>query len=118
MKSFNGGNCYSTSLPKTIYLIYSTRIAGTGDDAASISAVTTYPNPSSGQFHVSFDCEKDQSCLISVYDLSGRMVMEQNISAVQGNNIVDINATSLISGMYLMRLSGDGFNEQLRLNIQ
>jgi len=117
VRSYNGGSCYSTSLPTTIYLIYSTRLAGTEENAPSDISLSTYPNPSNGQFHVSFNCEKEQSCLISLYDLSGRMVLEKNLIAVEGNNVVDVNASPLTQGTYLMRLSGDGFNEQLRLNI-
>jgi hypothetical protein len=118
VKSFNGGNCYSTSLPTTIYLIYSTRMAGNDGATSSINGVSTFPNPSNGQFHLSFNCEKEQECLINVYDLSGRMVLEKNISAMEGNNLVEVNASSLISGMYLMRLSGTDFNEQLRLQVE
>jgi len=117
VKSYNGGNCFSTSLPVTIYLIYSTRMAGNGETASSINGLFTYPNPSNGQFHLSFNCEKEQECMINVYDLSGRMVLEKNISAIEGNNLVEVNASSLTSGMYLMRLSGDDFNEQLKLQI-
>ena len=118
VKSYNGGNCFSTSLPYTIYLIYSTRFAGNEEAGANNINLVSYPNPSNGQFQVSFNCEKEQSCIINLYDMSGRMVLEKNISAIEGNNLVEVNATPLNSGMYLMRLSGDGFNEQMRLNIQ
>jgi hypothetical protein len=117
VRSYSGGNCYSTSLPITIYLIYSTRMAGTEEAAPGNISLTTFPNPSNGQFHVSFNCEKEQSCMISLYDLSGRMVLEKNLVAAQGNNVVEVNAAPLNQGTYLMRLSSDDFNEQLRLNI-
>ena len=56
-------------------------------------------------------------CLLNIYDLSGKMVLEQNITAVTGSNVVEVNATALHPGMYLMRFSGDEINEQLRLSI-
>jgi len=118
VRSYNGGNCYSTSLNYVVYLIYTTRMAGTEGETQNSISLLTYPNPSNGQFNVSFNCEKEQTCLINIYDISGRMVLEKNISAIEGNNLVEVNATPLNAGMYVMRLSGVDFNEQLRLNIE
>ncbi|MEO8088131.1 MAG: T9SS type A sorting domain-containing protein, partial [Bacteroidota bacterium] len=117
VKAFSSGNCYSISLPVTVLLIYRFREAGVSDVNNNLSDLVAFPNPSNGQFQVSFTCEKEQTCMVNIYDLSGRMVMEKNISAVTGNNLVEMNSTSLTSGMYLMRLSGDGINAQLRLSI-
>jgi hypothetical protein len=117
VKSFNGGNCYSTSLPKTIYLIYSTRLAGNEETDANATDLVSFPNPSNGPFTVSFNCASDQQCMINLYDLSGRMVMEKNISATEGKNVIDMNSSSLTAGMYLLRLEGENLHEQLRLSI-
>jgi hypothetical protein len=118
VRSYNGGNCYTTSLPTVVYLIYTTREAGAEEDITPAVNLVSYPNPSHGQFNVSFTCANEQPCMLNIYDVSGRMVMEQNISAVEGNNIVEMNSPSLTSGMYLMRLSGEDINEQLRLTIE
>ena len=115
VRSYNGGSCYSTSLPVTIYLIYTTRFAGAGDEQQHPAGLVTYPNPSNGQFNVSFNCEKEQDCIINIYDLSGRMVIEKSISATAGNNLIEMNSGSLAPGMYLLRLTGEGINEQERL---
>ncbi len=116
VKNYNAGSCYSSSLPVTVILIYTTRQAGTSDEK-SISSIVTYPNPSNGQFNVSFSCEKEQSCTISIYDLSGRIIKEKNISTVEGNNLIEMNCETLTSGFYLMRMTGKDINEQLRLSI-
>jgi len=118
VRSYNGGSCYSTSLPVTIYLIYNTRESFSAEANASAIDMVSYPNPSHGQFNVSFNCEKEQSCMLSLYDISGRTVLEKNIAAVEGKNLVELNSSSLSSGMYLMRLSGEGMNEQLRLTVE
>ncbi len=118
VRNYNAGSCYATSLPSTVYLIYNTREAGFADASEDAMNLVTYPNPSNGQFNVSFNCEKEQSCLISIYDLSGRMVMERTIETITGNNLVEMNTPSLSSGIYLMRLSGESFNKQLRLIIE
>ena len=117
VKSFNGGNCYSTSLPVTIYLVYSSRLAGSEETSGSAAELVAYPNPSTGPFSVSFNSPANQPCLMNLYDLSGRMVMEKNISATEGKNVIEMNSSSLPAGMYLLRLSGEDLHEQLRLSI-
>ena len=118
VRNYNAGSCYATSLPVTVYVIYNTREAGVADGSENLTNLIAYPNPSNGRFNVSFSTEQEQTCLISIYDLSGRLMMERNIETVQGNNLFEMNAPSLSSGVYLMRLSGDSINKQLRLNIE
>ena len=119
VRNYNAGGCFSTSLPVTVYLIYTTRQAGSADENnTTLSNLISYPNPSNGQFNVSFNCEKEQPCMLSVYDLSGQVVTEKTIDAIQGENLVEMHLESLKSGLYLIRLSGDYINAQMRLNIQ
>ncbi|CAN5405363.1 hypothetical protein BH11BAC1_BH11BAC1_08410 [soil metagenome] len=117
VRAYNAGSCFSTSLPLITYLIYQLRETGNIEEIKNVTDLAAFPNPSNGQFQVSFTCEKEQACTVNIYDLSGRIVMERNISAVTGNNLIEMNSTSLSSGMYLMRLTGEGINEQLRLSI-
>jgi hypothetical protein len=117
VRSYNGGGCYSTSLPVTVYLIYSTRLADQNESASTHVNLSSFPNPSAGEFSITFSCEKEQPCTINLYDLSGRMVYEKPIAAVEGNNLVEMNETSLSQGIYLMRLSGEGISEQMRIAI-
>jgi hypothetical protein len=118
VRNYSAGSCYSTSLPVTVYLIYTTREAGSAATSVNISNLITYPNPSNGQFNLSFSCEKAQSCLISIYDISGRLASQRNIETIEGGNLVEMNLQSLAKGLYLMRLSGESINDQLRLNIE
>lgn len=118
VKHYSSGSCYATSLPVTIYLIYTTREAGLAEANESASDLVAYPNPSNGQFNVSFISEKEQTCNISIYDLSGRLIEERNIGTVAGSNIVEMNMPALSRGMYLMRFTGENINKQLRLNIE
>ena len=117
VRNYNAGSCFATSLPVTVYLIYASREAGVAADNAHPVNLISYPNPSHGQFNISFNASTEQQCMINIYDLSGRVVMQKNIAAVEGNNLIEMNTTSLTSGMYLMRLSGEDINEQLRLTI-
>lgn len=69
-------------------------------------AVSMYPNPVSGQATLSF--ELNESCNVSyqVFDMTGRMVMSQSVGRLaEGAHQVNINAESLSSGSYILRLN-------------
>jgi hypothetical protein len=65
-----------------------------------------YPNPVSSQATLSF--ELSESCNVSyqVFDMTGRMVMSQNMGRfAEGEHQVNLNAENLSTGSYILRLS-------------
>jgi hypothetical protein len=58
-----------------------------------------FPNPGTGIFHISGDVN-----LVSITDLSDRVVMEKEFS---GSGLNELDASSLPEGLYLMRISND-----------
>ncbi len=117
VRAYNVTNCYSISLPVTAYMIYNTREIGSTDASTAID-FSSFPNPAHEQFSISFNAEKQQSCTISIYDLSGREVMQKPVDAIEGKNLVEMNVNHLAPGMYIVRLSGENLNEQMRLIIE
>ena len=68
--------------------------------------VNIYPNPVSSQAMVSF--ELTESCNVSyqVFDMTGRMVMNQSVGRLaEGQHQVNVNAENLSAGSYILRLS-------------
>ena len=75
-------------------------------------AVSMYPNPVSGQATLSF--ELNESCNVSyqVFDMTGRMVMNHSVGRLaEGAHQVNINAESLSSGSYILRLNQGAKND-------
>ena len=66
------------------------------------------PNPfgTSTEIEVSVP-ESVQSAFVYVYDLQGKKVQQVNLTA-RGRQTVQLNATSLVDGMYLYSLVADG----------
>ncbi|MCB9222853.1 MAG: choice-of-anchor B family protein [Crocinitomicaceae bacterium] len=64
-----------------------------GDNEISESQIAIYPNPATGTINI----QGIQNGTIEIYDLSGRMVYNNQISSV-------INISELNSGMYMIRL--------------
>jgi len=78
-------------------------------DVSFANSVSCYPNPSNGQFTVEMNIEKATELTVNVFDLSGRNVYSQQQSAFSGNNIININASNLAKGTYLLQMiNSDG----------
>lgn len=69
-------------------------------------SVSMYPNPVAGQATLSFNVEESANVSYQVFDMTGRMVMNQTVGRLNaGEHQVNINAENLSSGSYILRLS-------------
>jgi hypothetical protein len=68
------------------------------------SKISIYPNPASGQIHVSL--KNDQHAVLHVFNINGQKVIEIPIieSAI-------INTSDLPKGVYTFRVTGKSFTE-------
>ena len=68
--------------------------------------VSMYPNPVASQATLSFNVEESANVSYQVFDMTGRMVMNQNLGRLNnGEHQVSINAENLSTGSYILRLS-------------
>ena len=74
--------------------------------AVAETRVEIYPNPVQSQATLSFDVTNNGNVSYQVFDMSGRMVMNQNLGRMaEGSHQVSVNAESLSTGAYILRLS-------------
>ncbi len=66
--------------------------------------IQVYPNPVYKQFHVYFDAIDNEILLLKLYDIHGRILIEE-ISILNNNNNTLIDITNLSSGLYLLNIS-------------
>jgi hypothetical protein len=88
-----GGDCFLT-----------TGIAGTGIVA---DGWTIYPVPAMNTATLLFDGTKNAKAEFEVTDLSGRTVLRNELNITAGENKIDIDVSSLSSGIYGIRLITD-----------
>ena len=65
-------------------------------------SLTIYPNPGTGVFTVELPESAEISSNITIYDLTGKVVMQQTLNA--NTDVIQIDATSLSSGNYILRM--------------
>jgi PKD repeat protein len=63
-----------------------------------------YPNPSDGNVTISFEVNKGQGAQVSVFNLLGEEVLEQDLGTVNGQVISQVDLTAMPKGVYLLRL--------------
>ena len=83
------------------------------------STATLYPNPTGGKTTLQFESKADVRYSIQVMDVTGRMILSENISAVEGSNMHELDFTTIAKGMYLIRLeSSDAELQLLKLTVE
>ena len=97
----------SCTIAETIELI-----VGIEEALANI-IVTVRPNPNDGQFFLNLDGMNGERIALSIYDITGRMVMGEEINGV-GNVQKEINLGSA-SGIYFVNLLMDNYTVTKRV---
>lgn len=105
--------CYTESFGSTY--TYYPPTSGIEDIQNLIHDINIFPNPSSGQFNVTFNVETEQDLSIVVEDVIGNIVF--NIPLVQAHGQINqnIDITNLAKGLYYAGINID--NQQLRRKI-
>ena len=68
-------------------------------------AFQVYPNPSSGVFRIKWEEATNKEQLLQVYDLTGRVVLEQ--TAASNTTIVEVDLSAYPAGVYWVRWGGE-----------
>ncbi len=70
-----------------------------------IEELTFYPNPTDGDFRMSFFLPQMGQTNIGIYDLAGKGVYQENLGNFEGRYDQNINLNNLESGTYILRIS-------------
>lgn len=71
-----------------------------------------FPNPTNGVLNIGFSLSKNTALHMEVLDLNGKVIrtLKQSNNYPVGNHLEKVNVGSLASGVYLLRLRGEGFS--------
>jgi len=106
-----GQNAYS------VEVIYSEFLGVEEHAAASISAMTLYPNPAAGLVSLRINTSLQGNCTLTLFDLSGRIIrvlFEGKSDQVEN---LTFDAGGLPPGMYLLELKSAGLIDRQKLSV-
>jgi len=87
----------------TLVVTSNCRVAGSNSMINAMNA-SAFPNPSQGQVTLQYNSPDESSYLMKVTDLTGRMLMHENLSAREGLNRHEINLSDVAKGVYMLSL--------------
>jgi hypothetical protein len=70
-----------------------------------IERMTFHPNPSDGKFTLEFTTKSEGAALVSIYDVNGKKVYEENIDPFDGHYKNEIDISTEKKGIYFLKIS-------------
>jgi hypothetical protein len=90
----------------------------TGVEPVASSQFSVYPNPSSGKFFVTYTLNGKSPVSLSVLDTKGRSMVARDLGVKEvGDNQEEVDAESLESGIYFVRVKSNEFDKAVKIII-
>lgn len=83
-------------------------------DTKVIRNLQLYPNPVKETFTLKFSTANAGSYLLQIFSLEGKLIQIQRENAQSGQNLIQLNSSSLSAGMYLLRIQTDGQTQSVK----
>ena len=122
--SNNAATCVSevTVLPYTSPGPSGQSTGGQADELSGIAdaslALSIYPNPADQTLMLAFLLPQDQQLRIRLLDTTGKLVLNDQLDGLEGENTLPIDLYDLPSGLYILDIQSGTQREQKRLVVQ
>ncbi len=122
VKSPNSGETYNIDVDygSGAAFLFEITTAGTGgfsgiEDLQVIESAKVFPNPTADQTTVQFELNESSTVSIELINALGQVVYSNNLGEVNGVQTININATDLATGLYLinLKINGEVITKQL-----
>lgn len=100
IRSNASGSCETGEA--TIPLRWFVACGAVGIDEAGMSGFRVFPNPTNGTLFVDMGAENLQGALLRMFDMSGRVVLEQGMD--NRSALASVDVSGLASGQYMVQL--------------
>jgi hypothetical protein len=79
-------------------------------------SVNLYPNPSQDKVNLNVSLPNEDAISISIFDISGKQVMQQAMgNFAKGNYVLNLNTSELQEGIYLLEVKTSGDSQRLKM---
>jgi hypothetical protein len=93
--------------------------SGTANEVNSFNSLNVWPVPAKDLLHLDIHSSSfSENAVMTVYDLTGRKMMEQNMTLQEGENNFSVKVPVLVPGVYYMSLNGRDINCSKKIIIE
>jgi hypothetical protein len=92
---------------------YSNIILIKGKGATKLEISNIYPNPAVNDLRIVVSNAKDSRAMVSITDISGKLLLTQSTGLKAGDNVLNINVSSLSSGNYVLTVRDQSTGEMI-----
>ena len=96
LNAFNG-QCMATSTQ--IITVTSVKV-----EEQTSQSMSVYPIPTTGKITIQFGSKVLENTLLSVFDIAGKVVYSKSVTDLNSNNSLELDFSSLVSGVYHIRI--------------
>jgi PKD repeat protein len=75
------------------------------EELSTVSGAMVFPNPADAEVNVKFSSAMNQDMTVIITDITGKIIQQHAVKAVQGDNLVFISTDTIAAGSYFVRLS-------------
>lgn len=93
-----------------------TQVAGV-EDLTPLDYTNLYPNPANSLVNLSLDLPKAQDVKIKIYDLSGKVILDQIMNVPAGNSVYTLSTEAYSAGMYIIDLSYNDVQKSMKFSV-
>lgn len=114
VKAVNGDSVAT----RTGKLIFYEDPSGIDNTVAECAGVTVYPNPMRTHAAVQIVANDDDVCFVSLCNMAGEVLSQQQLQLKQGLNYWNIERGKLAAGIYLVKVTTSDRNQVLKLEVE
>ena len=76
----------------------------TGIADNTLEGMKLYPNPATDNLSVAISSSENASADLTIVNLMGQMVYNENVALTEGNNLLNLNVSNLKAGVYMVNI--------------
>ncbi|MFL5731524.1 MAG: discoidin domain-containing protein, partial [Cytophagaceae bacterium] len=92
--------------------------AGISVNNSSSEAISVYPNPAAENMNVEFEAQGDMDAKVTITNMLSEVVWSNHYSLAEGLNSLNIEASGLENGLYILSISANGETRIKKIQIQ
>ena len=117
---FVPGNAYFSDQYAFAYYKITTANLDIKNSNTEVSLLEAYPNPANANSEVvlSLKSVKNTSALVTITDISGKVIKTMNAELVNGKNNITVSTSAMSNGLYIVTVKGADFTSSSKLVIE